>query len=262
MWKGKESLQNILVWLVPSLFVFLLSFSFIYLSYLDKDFYKLFILTFLAAGLGAGIPAWLVWYLTINREEKKREEDEKNALLVEYTKAFNNLLNSNIIYSIAKEEKGNVTNIKNSRTVETFDSVEHNMLNLIPVNNFYSRNGKDSAGSSLFLKVALVKNLYNEINSLNVAILKAIQPYDKDKYSSAWGSICEVSIKIMDMNLQILSAIVNYIDFKYKEQYNSDLNKIEMYTESLDIVSIWNKKKTLRESERMRAHVPTEKLPK
>lgn len=251
MWKGKENLQNILVWLVPSLFVFLLSFSFIYLSYLDKDFYKLFILTFLAAGLGAGIPAWLVWYLTINREEKKKQEDEKNALLVEYTKALKNLTEANLLHKLSTNTIGSEFTY---RSICFFNSSKHNLYSLTSANNLYVRTSKKDLGSPLFLRISTSENISTKISSYIPSVDKTIKDNDRVNHITLWKLVEGLSKMLINVNYHILLSIANYIDLKYHESYIEDLEKLETYKESQKISKEYEKKGN--------SNVPTEELPK
>ena len=264
MWKGKESLQNIMVWLIPSLFVFFLAFSFIYLSYLDKDFYKLFILTFLAAGLGAGIPAWLVWYLTINREEKKRQKDEKNALLIEYTKASKNLSNSKLLYDLSK----NIDSETAFRSLHFFNMNKYNLQALSSVNNFYPRSEEGSLGCSIFIRISYCDDISTKLASYMPDIDDSIASSHIENYKTMWKMVHNLSAILVYTNYWILESIANYIDLKYNENYIKDLEKLDTYKSSRLIAQEYekklnkNKKQENNDINKENDNVPTEKLSK
>ncbi len=171
------------------------------------------------AAVGAALPVWLVWHLTEKASEKKEREKFKNAVMLEYSIAFSNLVKTfgsyiNLDWTIQDSILANVL-------IPTYD--KHNLLILTSLSDFYKQQKFDPKDDDIVSTVLMVIYETQILQEHQGTIEKHKKPYftsGEKEETLKHMKICLNEVEdILIKQGQVLHCIALYI----KQTYGIDL---------------------------------------
>lgn len=212
--------------------------------------------TITTATIGASLPVWLVWKLTEDENRRKEKEKLRDALMLEYAIALNNLSEISIIYEHLSKQT-----FPAPLLLPKFK--EQNFQTLIRIAPFFAlqntKNLKDGIVSFVFLTQKQISLFLAKCEDLNK--LFSTHPHyqtagSMESYKKMKKQIMLLLDSIIINQGRILYCIILYLDKIYSlklQEEAADLDPFKLFLE---------KYHPKQKNEEPKSHVSTEKLSK